>query len=68
MGLQQLRVRRQNPPAGSAPPQANRARDEATQRVASIWRAWDPNEGAQHAHVLYLSLGRVVSFMPLCVG
>jgi hypothetical protein len=34
-GLPKLRVLRQNPPVGSAPPRANRARDKATQRVVS---------------------------------
>jgi hypothetical protein len=36
-GLAKLRVLRQNPPIGSAPPRANRVRDKATQRVASRW-------------------------------
>jgi hypothetical protein len=30
MGLQQIRVLRQNPPFGSPPPQVNRVRDEVT--------------------------------------
>jgi hypothetical protein len=37
VGLPKLRVIRQNPPVRSAPPRANRARDIATQRVASSW-------------------------------
>jgi hypothetical protein len=37
MGLPKLRVPRQNPPVGLAPPRANRAWDKATQRIASSW-------------------------------
>jgi hypothetical protein len=35
VSLPKLKVLRQNPPVGSAPPRANRARDKATQMVAS---------------------------------
>jgi hypothetical protein len=35
VGLQQLKVLSQNPPVGSESARANRARDEATQRVSS---------------------------------
>jgi hypothetical protein len=39
VGLLQLRVLRQNLPARLVPPRANRARDKATQWVASSWHA-----------------------------
>jgi hypothetical protein len=42
VGLLKLKVRRQNHPVGSAPPRANRARDKATQTVASSWHTRDP--------------------------
>jgi hypothetical protein len=42
-GPAKLSVLRQNPPVGSAPPIANRARDKATQRVASIWHFLEPH-------------------------
>jgi hypothetical protein len=44
-GPTKLSVLRQNPPVGSAPPIANRARDKATQRVASIWHFLGPHRG-----------------------
>jgi hypothetical protein len=45
MGLLQLGVLRQNPPAGSAPLRENSVRDKATQRVASSWRYSRPYRG-----------------------
>jgi hypothetical protein len=68
MGLQQLRVLRQNSPVGSVLPQANRARDEVTQTVARSWPIRGPIEGIRHPQSSYLSPGREVSFTPLCVG
>jgi hypothetical protein len=68
VGLQQLQVRRQNPPDGSALPRANRARDKVTQGMTSNWHFWGPIEGTRCPQPLYLSLGREVSFMPLRVG
>jgi hypothetical protein len=68
VGLQQLRVQRQNPPAGSTLPRANGARDEATQRVANSWHIPDPIEGPRHPQASHLSTSREVSFMPLRAG
>jgi hypothetical protein len=68
VGLQQLRVIRQNPPVGSEPPRAIRPRDKVTQRVASSWHIRDPIEGTRHPQGSYLSLDQEVSFMPLYVG
>jgi hypothetical protein len=68
VGLQQLRVQRWNPPIGSEPPRANRARDEATQRVANSWHTWGIIEGTWYPQALYLSPNWEVSFMPLRVG
>jgi hypothetical protein len=56
-GPANLRVLRQNPPVGLAPP---RAMDKATQR--------GPIKGTQHPQALYLSPRREVSFLPLRVG
>jgi hypothetical protein len=67
-GLPMLRVRRQNPSDGSEPPRAIRARDEATQGVASGWHIRSPIEGTQHPQSSYQSLDQKVSFMPLRVG
>jgi hypothetical protein len=44
VGPIQLKVRRQNSLVESEPPQANRARDEATQRVASSWHTRGPTK------------------------
>jgi hypothetical protein len=55
MGLPKLRVLRQNPPDGSAPPRANRERDKGTQRVSSSWHTRDPSEGTRHPEALYMS-------------
>jgi hypothetical protein len=68
VGLLKLRIQRQNPPVGSAPPSANRVRDKVTQRVASSWHTWDPIDRTRHPQALYLNLSHEVSFMPLCVG
>jgi hypothetical protein len=68
VGLLMLRVRRRNPLVGSEPPRAIRARDEATQGVASGWHIRSPIEGTGHPQASYLSPHREVSFMPLCVG
>jgi hypothetical protein len=45
MSLPKFRVRRQNPPARSASPKANRARDKATPRVANSWCFSRPHRG-----------------------
>jgi hypothetical protein len=63
-----LWVLRQNPPVRSEPYRATRARDEATQRVAIIWRIQGPIEGTRHAQASYLSLDQEVSFTLLRVG
>jgi hypothetical protein len=68
VGLLKLRVLRKNPPVGSAPPRADRARDNATQRVGNSWHTRGPIEGICHPQALYLSPGQEVSFMPLHVG
>jgi hypothetical protein len=68
VGLSMLRVQRLNPPVESEPPSAPRARDEATQEVASSWRIQSPIEGTRHPQASYLSPDREVSFMPLHVG
>jgi hypothetical protein len=57
-----------NPSVGSKLPRATRAREEATQRVASNWRIRSPIEGSQHHQASYLSPDLEVSIMPLCVG
>jgi hypothetical protein len=43
-------------------------RDNATQRVASIWHIWGPIKESRHPQALYLSPTREVSFTPLRVG
>jgi hypothetical protein len=53
---------------GSEPPRATRARDEATQRLASGWRTQHPIEETRHPQALYVSLDQEVSFTPLLVG
>jgi hypothetical protein len=63
--LPMLKVQRQNPPVGSKPLRATRARDEATQGVASNWRIRSPIEGTRHPPASYLSTDREVSFRPL---
>jgi hypothetical protein len=68
VGLPVLRVRRQNPLVGSELLGATRARDEATQEVASDWHIRSPIEGIEHPQASYLSPAQVVSFMPLRVG
>jgi hypothetical protein len=49
------------------PPQANRARDEATEMVANSWLIRGPIKGARRPQASYMSPGREVSFMPLRV-
>jgi hypothetical protein len=44
-GLPKLRVPRKTPPVGLALPRANRARDKATQRVASSWHFLGAHRG-----------------------
>jgi hypothetical protein len=44
-GLANHKVLRQNLPVGSAPSRANRARDKATQRLASGWHFLRPHRG-----------------------
>jgi hypothetical protein len=43
MGLPKLRVLKQNPLDGLAPPRANKVRDKVTQRVASSWHIRGPS-------------------------
>jgi hypothetical protein len=57
---------KEKPISGSEPTRATRARDEATQRVANIWRTRGPIEGTQCPQASYLSLDWKVSFVPLC--
>jgi hypothetical protein len=45
VGLPKHRVIRQNPPVRSAPSRETRARDKATQMVASSWHTRGPFEG-----------------------
>jgi hypothetical protein len=45
VSLPKLKILRQNPPVGSAPPRANKVRDKATQMVASSWRYPGPHRG-----------------------
>jgi hypothetical protein len=54
------------PVNGLEPPRATRARDKATQRVATSWLIWSPIEGTQCSQALYLSLDREISFTTLC--
>jgi hypothetical protein len=68
VGLQQLGVRRHNPPVGSKPSRVYRERDEATQGMTSSWHIWGPNKGTRNPQALYLSSDREVSFMPHRVG
>jgi hypothetical protein len=42
--------------------------DEATQRVANIWRFWGPIKGTRHPQASSLSPNQEISFTPLCVG
>jgi hypothetical protein len=53
VGLPMLRVQRRNPLDGSELPKATRARDEATQGVASSWhiRALSRGLGALKLHI-----------------
>jgi hypothetical protein len=55
IGLLKLRVRRQNPPFGSAPPRVNRVRDKEIQGVTSSRHTRGPIEGTRHPQTLYLS-------------
>jgi hypothetical protein len=48
-------------------PRVTRARDEATQMVASSWRIQRPIEETRHTQASYLSPDREVFFMPLRV-
>jgi hypothetical protein len=57
--------RGQNPLDGSESPRATRARDEATQGVATSWHIQSPIEGTWHPQASYLSLDWEVSFVPL---
>jgi hypothetical protein len=66
VGLPTLKVRRQNPPNGSEPPKANKARNEVTQGMATSWHFRSPIEGTQRPQASYLSLDREVSFTPDC--
>jgi hypothetical protein len=66
--LAKLRVQMRNPPVGSEPPRATRARDEMTKSVASTWCIRSPIEGTWHPQALYLNLDREVFFKPLHVG
>jgi hypothetical protein len=67
-GPANLRVPRQNPPVRLKPLRATRVRDEATQRVASIWCIRGPTEGTWHPQASYLSPEWELSFTPLYVG
>jgi hypothetical protein len=67
-GLPLLKDQRQNPLIGSEAPKATRARDEATQMIASNWRTRCPIEGTQPTKASYLSLDREVSFTPSTCG
>jgi hypothetical protein len=53
---------------GCYTPRAIKARDKATQRVASSWRIWSPIKGTHHPQASYMSLDREVSFTSLYVG
>jgi hypothetical protein len=55
-GLLKLRDRRQNPLDGSKPPRGTRARDEATQRMASSWCIQSPIEVTQHSQASDLNM------------
>jgi hypothetical protein len=64
VGLPMLKVRRQNPPHGSEPPRSTRAKDEATQGVATNRHIQSPIMGTQHLQASYMSLDREVSLTP----
>jgi hypothetical protein len=49
---------------GSEPPRATRARDEATQRVATSWDIRSPIEGSRCSQASYLSLDWEISVTP----
>jgi hypothetical protein len=55
-GLLKLRDQRQNPLDGSKPLRGTRARDEATQRVASSWCIRIPIEVTQHSQASDLNM------------
>jgi hypothetical protein len=50
----------------SEPPRATRARDEATQMVATSWDIWSPIEETRRSQALYMRLDLDISFTPLC--
>jgi hypothetical protein len=64
VGLLKVKVRRWNLLDGSEPPGVTRARDEATQRVASSWHIRCPIEGTRHSQASYPSPEQEVSFTP----
>jgi hypothetical protein len=65
VALPMLRVRSRNPPDGSEPPRATRARDEVTQSVTLSWHNRSPIEGTWCPLASYLSLDQGVPFTPL---
>jgi hypothetical protein len=67
MGLLELRVPRQNPPARSASHRANIARDKATEKMASCWHSPGPHRG-DLASSRFISESRPGGFLhtPLC--